>query len=662
MAAKFMTMGLHPLVRAALQRGDAQRVGEYLKGGGNPHATDQRGRTPLILAAAKGHNSICRTLLEYGADKHALDMIGTSAADAARQAGFISTADLIDSFGSGQTARLHVKEIAPSDQGYANAWLAEDDVDAPLDNPAVRIEATRLHKDISCHPVRNTDATWEDVSVELPQSPAEAASLVPGSETSREIFSVLVSCAVEEGSFSVDLIDAMSAELGWPDDPETARRLMQVMHDLGAVAVDGGSEWLALSRLSVNDRVDADVEQEWDYLQDLMSSLNDPQLHLAREIERSVLLDREGEENLGRLLNLAIVSATLAIAADNDALAVVVDLAEAIVLEPGLARGICRYSNDDDGADAAPDVEVLAARIAVVADASRESPDKRAARVKAALEDLQLTLHGTEVLLKRLRAKGFENDDLEAAISRGKRVQQELFAANLRLAVSVAKTYGWSELPEMDRVQEAFAGLLTAVARFDARRGFKFSTYATWWLRQAVTRAIADKARLIRVPVHALEKLNKMTAAAREGEFDSVREAPISYLVETTGFSSDEVEKLLAAPDDALSWSSSEDLFAEVMSVESELEGPVAFAERVHMESALDLDIDELPGRQGPVLRHRFGMSTGVEMTLEEVGKEFGVTRERIRQIEAQALRRLRHPERRIAAYHPSLEMQGELE
>jgi RNA polymerase primary sigma factor len=243
-----------------------------------------------------------------------------------------------------------------------------------------------------------------------------------------------------------------------------------------------------------------------------------------------------------------------------------------------------------------------------------------------------------------------ERERLLWLVRDGQAAQEHLIKANSRLVVSVAKKYVGRGVPFLDLIQEGNIGLIRAVKKFDYRRGYKFSTYATWWIRQAVTRAIADQGRTIRVPVHMYEQINRLTRTSRQLVQELGRDPTTEEIAAELGVSPRKVEHIMRVSQRPLSLEmpvgEEEDSYLGDFIEDEDAAAPNEAAGQQILREVIDEIFQSLTPREVRILQLRFGLVDGYCYTLEEVGKKFGVTRERIRQIEAQALSRLRHPSR----------------
>ncbi len=242
------------------------------------------------------------------------------------------------------------------------------------------------------------------------------------------------------------------------------------------------------------------------------------------------------------------------------------------------------------------------------------------------------------------------NRQMSIGEAKARRAKKEMVEANLRLVISIAKKYTNRGLQFLDLIQEGNIGLMKAVDKFEYRRGYKFSTYATWWIRQAITRSIADQARTIRIPVHMIETINKLNRVSRQLLQEKGREATPEELAEKMEMPEDKVRKVLKIAKEPISMETpigdDEDSHLGDFIEDQNIQSPSETANTTGLKNATRNILEGLTARESKVLRMRFGIDMNTDHTLEEVGKQFDVTRERIRQIEAKALRKLRHPTR----------------
>jgi RNA polymerase primary sigma factor len=265
-------------------------------------------------------------------------------------------------------------------------------------------------------------------------------------------------------------------------------------------------------------------------------------------------------------------------------------------------------------------------------------------RIQGKLITIQGASHLTIAEIKDI------NRRMSIGEAKARRAKKEMVEANLRLVISIAKKYTNRGLQFLDLIQEGNIGLMKAVDKFEYRRGYKFSTYATWWIRQAITRSIADQARTIRIPVHMIETINKLNRISRQMLQEIGREPTPEELAERMDMPEDKVRKVLKIAKEPISMETpigdDEDSHLGDFIEDTNISSPIDSASMEGLKEATQDVLSGLTPREAKVLRMRFGIDMNTDHTLEEVGKQFDVTRERIRQIEAKALRKLRHPTR----------------
>jgi len=353
------------------------------------------------------------------------------------------------------------------------------------------------------------------------------------------------------------------------------------------------------------------------------------------------------------------------------------------LLARGKSRGSLTYEEINTAFDALEDVtpeqldeffeEITAAGIEILDDSKEEKPESEGEEEPEgqiaeglSLDDpvrMYLKEIGRVPLLSMEQEKSLamriEAGELEArrngsadwsVVDSGEEAKRQLTEANLRLVVSIAKKYVGRGMLFLDLIQEGNLGLIRAVEKFDYRKGYKFSTYATWWIRQAITRALADQARTIRIPVHMVETINRLIKVSRQLLQELGREPSVEEIAEAMSLTPEKVREVMKISQEPISLETpigeEEDSHLGDFIEDQEAVAPAEAASVMLLKEKMQDVLQNLTERERKVLVLRFGLEDGHQRTLEEVGQEFGVTRERIRQIEAKALRKLRHPSR----------------
>ncbi|RZS39957.1 RNA polymerase primary sigma factor [Limnobacter thiooxidans] len=534
---------------------------------------------------------------------------------------------------------------------FSDDWEAEKEVSVPEGDETVVRGSRQVHESIGRHNAINRDENWDDIDLFLP-SRSTPLSL----DQSNDSFRNLLLFALHEGCVSEEAIIDAGLNSDGSRNKEAERLLTFVAGELGATVVD----WIGLSgpyQIEPTTAEEHILLEATQFFEELASGRNDPFRFYLKEI-REDLLGAEDEIRLAREMEEAGREAMSALAQWPVGLSVIFDAATRVARREADAGYFCSGHEsssevesplipiiddvDEEDENTGMNEEALFF-VNTVADIERMKSDT--SKVTESLVKLCLTRAFLTELQEKANTSGISQQFI-SALNRQAKARDRMILANLRLALSIAKKYLWSEMPFDDLVQEANVGLMKAVDRYDWRKGFRFSTYATWWIRQKITRSIADNGRVVRAPVHIQETsrtlLRERSAVEAglgrpESEYETSRRIGMSISKTRLILSVfDEVESLDEV-DPATGFSRIEGL-TDLLTP-----NPAEAAELSSLRSTLLSLLDELDERSREVLLLRFGLMRDEAMTLEEVGQHYSVTRERIRQIESKAMRKLSH-------------------
>jgi RNA polymerase primary sigma factor len=759
------------LLRTAVSAGVESAVRVHIARGDDLEWRDERGFTPLMIAASRNKAAICGMLIDAGVTLEATDHFGRDALAIATAFGAKEALAVIESSLAAKTPTIAellapasesatpspVDEnpitaepevigtdsiVEPSTSAVTPAKFAPSGVDAPheaaaselaqvvaaLDRPRIVVvdlgedidldtlsgweaetestpppadlvlstDATTAQVAISDHEPIDSSTDWDDIEAFLP---ARAAALprADDAETRERLRRVLLR-AVRERSVPLSAIEDLSVVDGHPPDAETVALLRMVINDLGAEA-DERFEYRA-EHESFEVFVDAEESPEEEdevtsalaAVDALAEPLNDPLRLYQREYQRVPLLTAVAEVSIAQAMERGIEAALDALAAWPAGVDIVLASAREVLsgakelrwMSLGPPRNEPQQFDADSDAD--PEVEVEPIATAMTADAGSEDNDgermgteeadevdesaefasniERLSNLPPASASTSPGLRARRDALAALRlARGFliglsdtacdvgsrAAEDFARATAQYRLARDRMTTANLKLVVSIAKKYLFSGMPLDDLIQEGNLGLMKAVDRYDWRRGYKFSTYATWWIRQHVGRCVAEKNRLVRIPVHLHEKMQRISQATRAFEASRGRDPTSEELAAIVGMPEHKLATLAAMAREPLPLDSLDDLDAQIAPHARDdfrIEDPMRIAEDRQLGESITRFIGKLKVKQERILRMRFGIGIAESLTLEEIGARLDVTRERVRQIEAKAIRLLKNPAR----------------
>lgn len=690
---------MNRLLKIAVTAGVENSVRLHIDRGDDINCRDDKGFTPLMIAASRNKAAICRLLLDARADANLLDSLGRDALSIAQEAGASEAAAVI---GRALVDPTHlVPENSPLRGAHEDeveepfdlsAWVTEEETIAPLGDESLACRAAVIQAVISSHSPIDISSAWDEFDIFLPSF--ATPMLRAGNVEERDDLRLLLLRAIREGSVPEQCLAELTFGDGQTRDEEGEMLLRAVINAMGA-EVDERFEYRAEHEdftVFVDPRASDEEEGALaTALQsiDSLTSGNDAPLPIfLRDVQRNPLVTASEETILGQTMESELSHALDALAAWPAGIDRLLAAARQVSSGARKLGWIATEADEEAPSDEAalesePSMEVApTAEDHEEAEEEQGDADETIGPVSAAFDFAsQMKTLGGMRRANAIRGEHWSEprallgsiafrrtflmelaecsvplshhcaEAYARAISKFRHARDRLALANLRLVVSIARKYQSSGLPLDDLIQDGNAGLLRAVDKFDWRKGFRFSTYATWWIRQAITRSVADTSRCIRVPVHFHEMAYQAQREARAWQKEHGRPPKPDELATFLSLPLRKVLAILRAGEEPSSLDellsndeSRADLEAEFM-----LPDPCDAVEAKELSEVFNIVLSGLKTTEAKIIRLRFGLGTDASMTLEEIGQAMGVTRERIRQIESKTLRRLKNPARTTA-------------
>lgn len=649
---------LSSLLKLAIKAGVLDAVKMQIERDSLINAVDSSGLTPLMLAALFRQPEIFEYLIEAGANLELTDSKGKSASDYAEESGIEKIKNSIfdakrnkekNTLGSIETNLPIFILDSEWELGGPDSWIIEDEIKAPENDVTCLLDAEKIYKNIIDHQIIDKEVKeWSDVKIDLPIIETKKLNI---KKFFPQLYDLLLLSVSEGGANYYKILDAIESDIGEPDNNLALPIVLNILGDLGVYIED---------LVFYNENIELTKEDFFDSLifdgltnlyYELVGDLYSLNIYLSK-IQKIDLLDRTEEERIGQRINISLLILAKKLAnlphdywstiAENF-IKYEVEEENLISIQENESSEICE-DNDviDDGWDKLEDNKENISFWNMVVQLRNNINFYRGGQhiPRPVFKDLNNLLEIIEEKFDDIKAKEIFN-----SINNYKKMREKLLNANFRLVHYYAKKYSKSGLPIEDLIQEGNIGLLVAVDRFDYQLGYKFSTYATWWIKQAITRAIANHVRLIRLPVYIHELVNSINNAKKTLEIKGIP-VTISALAHKAECSEQNVIKALQANQTVVFFN---DIVQEGIAYSSEDEvvspyaGPEESILKIDLKKAIYKQLEGLDERQAKIIELRFGLKDDHDLTLEEIGSQYKVTRERIRQIEAKALEKLKH-------------------